>query len=82
MGGVLHAGVHCFLEGFDLGVGLSPICLSGVSGYGELPSLWGELTSYPREKWVNPARSERPETHTANWGTTKTGSRLEFSLRR
>ena len=55
---ILYAGIHCFLEGFDLGVGLGSICLNAVSSCVELPGTRNELTSYPVWRWVNPGRSE------------------------
>lgn len=46
--GVLHTGIHGFLEGLDLGVGLSSIRLNTISSYEKLPNMRDELTSYPR----------------------------------
>ena len=79
-GGVLYAGIHCFLEGLNLGVGLGSIRLNAVSGCGEPPGAWNELTSYPRWKWVNPGRSEPLGTRTPNWNTMQTRNRLRFDL--
>jgi hypothetical protein len=35
--GVLHAGILCFLEGFNIRVGLGPIRLTAVSTHGRVP---------------------------------------------
>ena len=35
--GVLHTGIRCFLERFNLSVGLGPIRLTVVSSYGRVP---------------------------------------------
>ena len=78
--GVLHACIHRFLEGFDLGVWLCSICLKATTSYGEPPVMRKELTSYPRQKPVNSCRSKSPKKRTADWGTTQTRKWLGFGL--